>query len=577
MCGIVGYTGRGRAAGILLRGLGALEYRGYDSAGIALSETPLAVFKCGGRVSALAGMVPPSSARAGIGHTRWATHGVPCAENAHPHLSFDGTLAIVHNGVIENCDELRAECTARGIPLASQTDSELAAHLLALDGGDIPERLFRLAKRVKGAFTVLVLREGDDKVYAYKRGASLVVSSGKTGCYVASDAAALPRSCKRATVLSDGECAVLSPDGTFRTMTEKGVSDEHISVVLSGRGSSRGGCRMRAEMDETPSALLATFASFCSPFKGKAEALARLRTCSRVLLFGCGTAYHACLAGKGMMERVAGKPCEAYPAGEAEDIPFCGDDILAVFVTQSGETADTLRAMEECKRRGAFTLAVTNCEGSTASVKSDACLPLAAGAETAVAATKSYCCQILALWLIAKSAEGSGGEKEAVIDLSAKCAEALKLRLPPELCLSPKLLFIGRGIDSVTAREGALKFKEVTWLPADAYPASELKHGPIALADNDCTVIAVLTDAGNVPRIRASVSELRSRGSKVVVCSAAGDVGGDVTLPLPVAEECLLMPAVAVIPLQRLALECAEQLGRDPDKPRNLAKSVTVI
>lgn len=278
-----------------------------------------------------------------------------------------------------------------------------------------------------------------------------------------------------------------------------------------------------------------------------------------------------------MMERVAGKPCEAYPAGEAENIPFCGGDTLAVFVTQSGETADTLRAMEECKHRGAFTLAVTNCEGSTASVKSDACLPLAAGAETAVAATKSYCCQVLALWLLAKSAEGSGGEKDAVLDLSAKCASVLKLRLPPELCLSPKLLFIGRGIDSVTAREGALKFKEVTWLPADAYPASELKHGPIALADGDCTVVAVLTDAGNVSRIRASVSELRSRGAKVIVCSAAGDVGGDVTLPLPVTEECLLMPALAVIPLQRLALECAEQLGRDPDKPRNLAKSVTVI
>ena len=232
--------------------------------------------------------------------------------------------------------------------------------------------------------------------------------------------------------------------------------------------------------------------------------------------------------------------------------------------------------MEGCKRAGAYTLAVTNSPGSSAALQADSALFLRAGREVAVAATKTYCCQLLALWLLAHSAEGTGGEEEKVADLAKKCETALRLPLP-DVCDRSKLFFIGRGRDFVTAKEGALKYKEVTWLPADAYSAGELKHGPIALADADSTAIALLTDPAHAARIRAAVSELRSRGTKVCAFTSAGDIGADETYILPSSEECALSPVIAAIPLQRLALECALRMERDPDKPRNLAKSVTVI
>ena len=260
-----------------------------------------------------------------------------------------------------------------------------------------------------------------------------------------------------------------------------------------------------------------------------------------------------------------------------EDPTFTDGNTFCIFVTQSGETADTLRAMEVCRKKGAYTFAVTNVEGSTAALQADGCFLLRAGAEVAVAATKSYCCQLLALWLLAKAAEGSGGERESAEDLAAKCRDALSLPVFTECCRASKLFFIGKGTDSITAREGALKFKEITWRSADAYTAGELKHGAIALADTSSAAVAVLTDAADAPRMRAAVSELRSRGTRVYALSAAGDIGANVTVALPRTEECLLMPALAVIPLQKLALESALLLGRDPDKPRNLAKSVTVI
>lgn len=577
MCGIVGYTGFRRAKKVLLDGLQALEYRGYDSAGVALADGKLKIYKCGGRVATLSSIIPRSKAHTGIGHTRWATHGAPCAENAHPHLSFDGKIAIVHNGVIENHDELRAELTDRGIPLASQTDSELIAHMLALEEGDMRERLFKVAARTEGAMTVLAVCENDSRIYAYRRGAALVVAEGNGESFASSDMLALAPYVGRVTVLKDGECAVLSPDGISVFTADGGRDDHPESLPLSVRIVKKSECHMRDEIEEIPDALLATLRSFECGFRDREKVLSCLVNSKNILLTGCGTAYHACLYGCEVLERLAGIPCRALPAGEVEDPTFTDGNTFCIFVTQSGETADTLRAMEVCRKKGAYTFAVTNVEGSTAALQADGCFLLRAGAEVAVAATKSYCCQLLALWLLAKAAEGSGGERESAEDLAAKCRDALSLPVFTECCRASKLFFIGKGTDSITAREGALKFKEITWRSADAYTAGELKHGAIALADTSSAAVAVLTDAADAPRMRAAVSELRSRGTRVYALSAAGDIGANVTVALPRTEECLLMPALAVIPLQKLALESALLLGRDPDKPRNLAKSVTVI
>lgn len=573
MCGIVGYTGRKRAAKILLSGLKALEYRGYDSAGVALSGEKLVVCKCGGRVSQLAEMMPASVARAGIGHTRWATHGAPCAENAHPHLSFDGKIAIVHNGVIENQEELRAELAAKGIPFSSQTDSELIAHLLALESGPMTERMLNVAKRAKGALTFLALRAGDDRIYCHCRGAALVVAAGKGECYVASDVVALAGRAASATVLRDGECAMLSPDGA--KITGDGLKNE--SCKISPTAAAGNGCRMKKEISEIPSALTATRAAFCGGWKGKTEALAALRRADRILFAGCGTAYHACLYASDITERLTGIPCRAMPAGEMEDACFPEGKTVCVFVTQSGETADTLRAMKLCAGHGAFTLAVVNRPASSAAFDSDACLPTDAGTELAVAATKSYCCQLFALRLLAGETAGVPADESFAGELEKGCRAALSLPVDLTLADKQKLFFIGRGTDRITAAEGALKFKEVTWKVAEAYSATELKHGPIALADADSAAVAVLTDRVHLERVKAAVSELRSRGVKVEAYSSVGDVGADITYVLPSLSDCALMPVIAAIPMQKLALGCAIRLGRDPDKPRNLAKSVTVI
>lgn len=574
MCGIIGYTGRRRAAKVLLSGLAALEYRGYDSAGVALVGKKLTVCKCGGRVSALAEMLPSSKAHTGIGHTRWATHGAPCAENAHPHLSFDGRIALVHNGVIENQEELRRELVKAGVPLASQTDSELLAHMLAAESGDMCDRLLRVAERAHGAMTVLAVVEGEDKIYCYRRGAALVIAEGNGECFAASDMTALAPYAKHVTVLRDGECAVLSPNGAeLRTPCGKADRAREIDV----RPVRASDCHMRDEIAEIPSSLSAAWSSFTSAFPDREEAVARLKKANRIELFGCGTAYHACLYGREVLERLTGIPCRALPSGEAEELRFSGKDTFSVFVTQSGETADTLRVLNESKKKGAYTLAVTNCEGSSAAMAADGRLFLRAGAEIAVAATKSYCSQLLALWLLAKAAEGSGGEEDSVASLIAACKSALALPLPSLRREREKLFFVGKGLDLVTAKEGALKFKEVTCRTAEAYAASELKHGPIALADAESAAVAVVTDAASAVRMRAAVSELRARGTRVFAYSSVGDVGADITYTLPGPDDCLLSPIAAVIPLQRLALATAEKLGLDPDKPRNLAKSVTVI
>lgn len=577
MCGIVGYTGSGRARDIVLDGLKALEYRGYDSAGIALVGKTLQVRKCGGRVEALAAITPPSDCTTAIGHTRWATHGAPTARNAHPHLSFDGKIAVVHNGVVENHELLREELIARGIPIVSETDSELIAHLLALESGTMTERISKVARRTEGALTFLAVREGDDRIYCHRRGAALIVAHSDIGSFASSDMLALAPYAERVTVLQDGESAVLSPDGILLCAADGKTPSAGKSCAVTATAPRNCDCHMREEIAEIPDSLYSTYSRFLSFARERKDVLTRMRLARRILLTGCGTAYHACLYGKEIFEEYLGIPCTVLPASEAENPRFTDSDTFSVFVTQSGETADTLKALAACKELGAFTLAITNVAGSSATFAADAHFLLNAGAEIAVAATKSYCCQLLALWLLAKAAADERVSAECIDDLCKKAAGLVKSTDFPKCRTADKLFFIGKGTDYITATEGALKFKEITYKCAEAHTAGELKHGTIALADENSAAVVCMTVPQDAKRIKATVSELKSRGTAVYAVSSVGDAGGDATLAIPVPDECALLPVLAVIPMQMLALECAIALGLDPDKPRNLAKSVTVI
>lgn len=577
MCGIVGYTGFRRARDVVLEGLKALEYRGYDSAGIALDGERIDVFKCGGRVNALAGITPLSDCRTAIGHTRWATHGAPTARNAHPHLSFDGRIAVVHNGVVENHETLRTRLLAAGVPLASETDSELIAHLLALEEGEMTERIRKVAEYAEGALTFLAVRQADPRIYCHRRGAALIVAHADGESFASSDMLALAPYVERVTVLQDGEIAVLSPASMTVLAADGNLSGGGRNCALTASLPRDCSCHMRAEIEEIPRALKATFNRFAGGFPEKDNLINRLRAASNVILTGCGTAYHACMYGKEIFEEYLGIPCSAVPASEIDEPRFADDATVAVCITQSGETADTLQALAACKACGAYVLAITNVAGSSVTFAADCTLLLDAGAEMAVAATKSYCCQLFALFLLAKAATRETFTSE---DADALCRKAATLTDAPDFpdCEKAcKLFFIGKGKDMITATEGALKFKEITYKSAEAHLAGELKHGTIALADDTCTAIVCATDARDVKRLKATVSELKSRGATVYGVSSVGNLGCDKTLSLPFEDDCFLLPLLAVIPLQALALTCSEKLGLDPDKPRNLAKSVTVI
>lgn len=574
MCGIIGYVGYQNAETIVLDGLKTLEYRGYDSAGIALEKDgKIRVFKAVGRVSALAEKVPNVAANIGIGHTRWATHGKVCEKNAHPHLSFDGKIAVVHNGVISNAEELKKELIEKGIRFCSATDSEIIAHLLALENTDMANAIENVGKRLEGATTFLALKSGDEAIYLRKDGASLAVGLEKGENFVASDTLAISKHTQNVVVLKDGECAKITPDSVRFFKDGKTICKNAVKIKRTAPKDCS--CHMRAEIDEIPQALSKTYKTIQG---GIDNALIRnVKNAEKIVFCGCGTAYHAGLYGKSVFENVVGIPCECVVASEFDDLRFVSENTLGIFITQSGETADTVLALKRCKTLGAKTIALTNVEASSITFEADKTLYLGAGAEVAVAATKSYVCQQLALYLIAKACVSDFPPKE-LIDGLCDCVRTLNLHsLYEDRIKRANLFFIGKGLDFVTALEGALKFKEITCKTADAYQAGELKHGTIALIDSKSVVVVIATEHRDKERVEASVSELRSRGAYVISLSSVGDVGANKTLPLPFVSDRLLYPVLSVVPLQSLALTASLCLGLDPDKPRNLAKSVTVI
>lgn len=573
MCGIVGYIGDKNAKNVVIDGLKTLEYRGYDSAGIALVwGKKLEVFKSVGRVFTLEKNLPDITSHIGIGHTRWATHGKICTQNAHPHLSFDGKIAIVHNGVVENYAELKQEIENKGVDLKSTTDSEIIAHLLALDNGKrMLDKISNVAKRLQGSTSFIAISADEDAIFAYKCGASLAIGLGEGENIIASDSLALSPYTTSAITLLDGEYAKITRDKVF--VFKDGIPLEKTPFEIKKSASKQCDCYMQAEIDEIPLAITKTKA--CIEQQLDSEICNMILGAKRIYLCGCGTAYHACLYGKAVFEKLLNIPCECVVASEFDDVKFIDKHCIGIFISQSGETLDTLLALKSIKEQGAKTIAITSVSPSAISQNADKSIVLDIGAEIAVAATKSYVCQLYTLYLVATKIASKN--QIDIAQLQEHIRDVQKQNINVDDIKNANVFFIGKGVDYITAKEGALKLKEITYKNTDAYQAGELKHGTIALIDSNSTAIAIVTQAKNRSRIQASISELRSRGASVISISSVGDVGANSTLSLPKISDDLIYPILSIIPLQSLALATSLALNLDPDKPRNLAKSVTVI
>ena len=587
MCGIVGYAGKGRAAPILMEGLKRLEYRGYDSAGIAVLGETLAVVKRKGRVEALAAEVGKLSGCLGIAHTRWATHGEPSERNAHPHCY--GGVAVVHNGIIENAALLRAECEARGEVFSSETDSEVVAHLIAAAyRGDLLQAVREAVLRLKGSYAIAVLAEGERAIVAARRGSPLLVGRGE-GSVLASDLPAIAPLANEVYSLKEGGFALLTEDNVRLFDEElREWKEEPIGFDKVEGDGGKGGYPhyMRKEIAEDPAAIANSIADLTADSRFSDISIVLCQT-YYIQIVACGTAYHSGVAAKYAIEALSRVPVEVDIASEYRyRDPIVPKGTLVIAVSQSGETADTLAAAALAKEQGAKVLALTNVPYSSLTALADLVLLTHAGRETAVAATKSFCAQLASLYSLAAAlAALKGRSAPSLAPFPALCEEALSRSEKVKewaraLCQKKSVYFIGRGADYAAAIEGSLKLKEVSYLASEGYPAGELKHGTLALVGEDAPVVALLSDARLAEKTMNAVYEVRSRGARVFLITtlpscAEGVLPEEDVLLLP-ACEAVFSPLCTVVPLQLLAYETAVLLGHDPDKPRNLAKSVTV-
>lgn len=606
MCGIVGYVGSEDALPLLLDGLARLEYRGYDSAGVALvgPTGALQVARAVGRVRDLRAAVPARfTGTVGVGHTRWATHGPATRANAHPHRSADGRVAVVHNGIIDNASALRAELTAAGVALASDTDTEVVAHLVARAGlPTLEERVVAAVARLEGTYALAVVDAAHpDRVVVARNGSPLLVGVGGHGTHVASDVAALVRHHDRVVHLDDGEFATVTAAG-FRSFTRDGteVAKTPTEVAGSAQDYDKGGYDhyMRKEFLEQPEALRRLLAGAVDERFGTArlEGLdlgpRELRGFRRVKVLGCGSAYYVGQTGAQMIEEIARIPADAEAASEFRyRNPVIDPETLYVAVSQSGETVDTLYAVEEITRKGGHVLGMVNVVGSSVARACAGRVYLHAGPEVAVASTKALTSMGVAFGLLAVAlgrvrdlsiAEGRrllaglAAMPDRVAEVLA--AEAHVAEVARGLAPAPSLFFIGRVRGYPVAREGAQKFKEVSYCHAEAYPSSELKHGPLALITPQMPTVAVVPHDDLVERNLGALQEVAARKGPLVVVTQPGvDLE---TLParridVPRGEP-ELDPVLLTVPMQLLAYHAALALGHDIDKPRNLAKAVTV-
>ena len=603
MCGIVGYVGFRNAADVLLEGLKRLEYRGYDSAGVAVrTREGLKVVKRAGKLSALAEALQaePLFGHLGIGHTRWATHGAPTDPNAHPHTTEDGQIAVIHNGIFENYLELKKALEAKGHTFRSETDSEVLAHLIEEKyQGDLFKALQEALKEVRGAYAVVVAHEDHEEIAVARTVSPLVIGLGEGEVFVASDVPALLPYTRRVVFLHDGDLARIRKEGVEITDLEgRPVERPVVEVDWTLEAAEKGGFPhyMLKEIYEQPWVLENTLGGRLREEEGDAELGLALDPLSvrRVHIMACGTAFYAGWVGKYLLEALARLPVEVEVASEYRYREVVVEEgTLAIAISQSGETIDTLEALREAKRRGARSLGVINAKGSTLTREVEDVLYIHAGPEIGVASTKAYTAMLAAMALLALflgRARGTLSKEEAqslireMRKLPRLVEEALEKRplvahVAEKYHQAQDFLFLGRHIQAPTAYEGALKLKEISYIHAEAYPAGEMKHGPIALIDEHLPVVVLATEGPLYEKTLSNIQEVRARGGRVIAVATEGDERirtlAQEVLYVPKVHP-LLAPIVSVVPLQLLAYEIAVLLGRDVDQPRNLAKSVTV-
>ncbi|MEW2517831.1 glutamine--fructose-6-phosphate transaminase (isomerizing) [Actinacidiphila alni] len=603
MCGIVGYIGRRDVAPLLLEGLQRLEYRGYDSAGIVITgkSGELRTVKAKGRVRELEARVPKRFAGStGIAHTRWATHGAPSDHNAHPHLDGDSKVAIVHNGIIDNASELRAKLTADGVEFASETDTEVLAHLIARAQAETLEEKVREALRaVEGTYGLAVLhRDFADRIVVARNGSPVVLGIGEKEMFVASDVAALVAHTRQVVTLQDGEMATLKADD-FRTYTTEGslTTATPTTVEWEAESYDMGGhdTYMHKEISEQAEAVDRVLRGriddrFSTVHLGGLNLEpGEARRVRRIKILGCGTSYHAGQIGAGLIEELARIPADAEPASEFRyRNPVVDPDTLYVAVSQSGETYDVLAAVQELKRKGARVLGVVNVVGSAIAREADGGTYVHAGPEVCVVSTKCFTNTVVAFALLAlhlgriRDLSVADGKRiiEGLRRLPGQIDEILKTepeikQLARRYADAKSMLFIGRVRGYPVAREASLKLKEVSYIHAEAYPASELKHGPLALIDPSMPTVAIVPDDDLLEKNRAAMEEIKARSGRILAVAHQPQEKADDTIIVPKNEN-ELDPILMGIPLQLFAYHTALALGRDIDKPRNLAKSVTV-
>ena len=613
MCGIVGYIGHKPAIDILLNGLTKLEYRGYDSSGIAVEiDGQVKMYKAEGKLQNLKDIINPiknkvAESTIGIGHIRWATHGAPTTVNAHPHSCNCGKLVIVHNGIIENFKELREELESQGCVFKSQTDTETVAHLIAREYGkvkDLTEAVRIATKRIEGAYALCVIHQDvKDTIVATKRNAPLVVGIGEHEYYVASDVPAMIEYTKKAMYLNDNQIVTLTPESMKLIDSEKNELPCKVeilpweSVSLSKMDYKH---YMMKEIHEQPSIirnlLSGKIVGLDSPLNLNEVKIDKetVKHLNRIQIVACGTSLHAAMIGKYILEDFCGIAVDVEPSSEyIYRKTVIDENTLVIGVSQSGETADTLTAIKQSKTKGSHVLIITNRPDSAMAREADSLISVCAGIEVSVAATKSYMAQLVSFYMLAlymAEIKGSMDKnllinlKKELIKLPEKAEEILAQESQVKLCArkyanAKNLVYIARGINYATALEGALKLKEISYINATGYPAGELKHGPIAMLDETLPVLSIMMKGKVFEKILSNSEEAKARNARMIALTNSTDEKleelFDDILRVPDTDE-YLSPILAIIPLQLLAYYIAEFLGKDVDQPRNLAKSVTV-
>lgn len=607
MCGIIGYVGdEQRAMEVILDGLSKLEYRGYDSAGLAIIENgKIFIEKKSGKLENLRNALKgkEESAYIGIGHTRWATHGNPTDENSHPHFSSDRKVAVVHNGIIENYLELKEELTKEGYIFTSQTDSEVVAHLFSKHyDGDMLSTLRKVTERIRGSYALgIIERENPDRLVCVRKESPLIIGLGKGKNFIASDVPAILKYTREVIFLDNSEMAIVEKDRVSVYDSQGKKLEKAISKIeWDMEQANKGGYPhfMLKEIEEQPEVIEKTLDVYMNT-NGKVDFSSSLKKLDlskikEIYIVACGTAYHAGLQGAYFFKKISGIKTEVDIASEFRySDPFIDESTLAIFISQSGETLDTLMAMKMAKEKGATTLAITNVLGSTISREADMVIYTLAGPEISVASTKAYTAQVTLFYLLAlyfgkKKMLIDGNKYESYLDTIHMLSDQVKKVIDKKeqiRAIANKIkdkrngFFIGRGIDDKCGREGSLKMKEITYIHTEAFSAGELKHGTIALIEEGTMVVAIATQEDMIEKIISNIKEVKARGAYVIALTKekyknVADISDEIILIDDVED--ILAPTVANISLQLLAYYTAVEKGLDVDKPRNLAKSVTV-